>query len=488
MGADDEERRPDRKPQPSRVGLEAVGHGLGESPIGPEDAGPAFGGFDDFAPPAGLPLPDLADGPDRIGPRWNVRLLAFRDPVAAAPALAEAFQLDEPTAMQLAASLPRTVKRGVSRGEAERYAVVLRDLGAKVAVSRDEGSAATLPPGEAPVPSLPAPAEQAAPGGTWSPTTPPPAAASSPGPGTAAPGDPSVPPSSLAPASVPPGQGAGVSDDPHAAARAAVEAASQSSEAPGAPGPAPAHPGFWPRVPAAILVPFRGGGLRLVFGVSAATGLGTMLLLLTPGFGFFRLVLLFAFSSAVLGAHAHVFTQFAQAGVHDRGGPLPAVTDQWPSYAELFFRGLSLMALVGLLFGLFLWSAFRGGAGPLMLVGVALAYAYWPMALSVQAISGRALGIFDVPTVLRGVLAAPGEYAVVVLLGVAVLAFAGTLTALVSGASMLGGIVGQSATIALVGFAFVQGLSAFAATLLAAVQGYLMGCLVGSQPARFAFL
>ena len=405
------------------------------------------------------------------------------------PDLAKAFQLDEPTAIQLVASLPRTVKRQVSRGEAERYAVVLRELGAKVAVTREEHQPPSLAPG--PAPSLPAPVAP----GAWAPTTPPPpgpvpAQASFP-PGSWSPA--SVPPGSLPPASLPPPGGPG-SENPHAAARAAVHAASQPSLYPGSEVPGPVldadHPGFWARLPPAFMLPFRGGGLRLVAGVAALPAIGAIVIVLIPtaGFSFINIGLTFSFTSAALGAHAHVFTQFAQAGVRDRGGPPPSVLDRLPSYTEVFYRGLSLIALLALLFGIFAWMAFNGGGGPALLAGAALAYVYWPMALSVQALSGRAVAIFDVPGVLRGVFAAPVEYLVVVILGIAVLAFTGTLIALVTGASVLGGVVSQSVLVASVGLALAQIMGSLAGTMLAAVQGYLMGCLVGSRSERFEFL
>ncbi|MEM1418405.1 MAG: hypothetical protein AAGH15_26155, partial [Myxococcota bacterium] len=305
------------------------------------------------------------------------------------------------------------------------------------------------------------------------------------GPGSHAPGP-------LAPGSYAPGQQAPSSYAP-------------GPYAPGPPGAAPAleeaprvvviggesHPGFWPRLPTAFLVPFRGGAAQLVFGVAAITTAGFVALGLLPAIGFLafaKLVLSFAFGTAAVGAHAHVFTRFALAGMHDEGGAPPEVSPAWPSFSTLYYRGLSLVGLLILLFGAFAWLAVQGTSPLVLVVGMALVYVYWPMALSVQALTGRPLAPFEPPTVVRGIFAAPVEYAIIVIMGVAVLVAASALTFFIAGGALLGAVAAQSFGAAMMALLIGQGIGVLAGTVLAAVQGYLMGCLVGARPDRFGFL
>lgn len=228
-----------------------------------------------------------------------------------------------------------------------------------------------------------------------------------------------------------------------------------------------AHPGFWSRIPVAFAVPFlRGGwvwliGLTVMFFVVVFT-------VQAPCIGIFMLPVT---GAAYLGLLGIYFGQAAQAGLEDDGSrPEP----NWgaPNQQGTLLRGLALVLVTVLLFAIPFWLAFKGVSPAWIYLAGLLPYVYWPMALTVSGITGSVVSLFNPIDIGKGVIAGGIPYVVVVVVGF--LAFA-VMAALPLAALSYGPIAVVIAVL----------FPAFGICYVAGIQGYLMGCLVGSRREKF---
>ncbi|MCC6875553.1 MAG: ribosomal protein L7/L12 [Sandaracinaceae bacterium] len=365
--------------------------------------------------------PDLS-----AGRTWRVRASAFRDPVGDAERVAAALGIELASAQQLVASAPVLIGEGSTRAEAEQIAASLRGLGARVRI--EDASQDVLP-------------------------------SSDPPPGSRS-GPPSAPPPRPSPY------------PPSALDRALEDAPSRS---------------FWVEVPIAFLAPLLGRGWLAILGCGAV-GSAMLLAINIPGL----IVPVAAFLGLLFvgtGTIAELFTRLAQAAMAREPGRLPEPNVAIPDATTLALRGLVtvlvLLALGTLVVAAAYWLL-AAGAPPIVLLPLAFApYFYWPMGLTVQAVSGRLTGVIDFVAVVRGIAAAPLEYLAVVVASFLLLV---GMTLALAGAA-LGGTLAATAleaptlVVYVVAFAYLAALA-----YIHGVLGYLMGALVASKEDRFDFL
>ncbi len=375
-----------------------------------------------------LPLPDLDDPPPPppAAGAYRVQVGAIRDPVGSAPALARILGVDLPTAQRIAVNAPGVLVAGLARIAAERVARDVEALGIRARVE-EEGA-----------PSRPLSGRPEAPS--------------------------SVRPG--APSSRPP------------AALAAAPAASGS-------GPGD---GFWLQAPVAFVAPLLGKG-SLLLAAAGFTGLGAAVIAAAPGL-FIKIGIVLALQLVALGIFIEVFNRLAQAAIYrDDDAWLPEPISELPDMKTLFWRGvvnLVVLALLGtpaVLVALKLDNA-------AVAIGIQIAlFVYWPMALTVQSISGRLTGALDFLSVGRGIVAAPLEYLTACVLTFAAIAGSTALVLAIAGASVMavasagGGFGSGFAVYCVVSFAWFTAIAYFHGVL-----GYLMGALVRSKRAAFEFL
>ncbi|MEM9069929.1 MAG: hypothetical protein AAGE52_15560 [Myxococcota bacterium] len=416
-----------------------------DEPEGLAAAGPATPGTSPLSPPGRsaspqqlLPafdeLPAQALETDGDGDTYAVYLLGFlRDSEVTAAKLASLFGLDELTAESLMASAPVAVKRGASRETASQLERALRGIGADVDI-RPEGDVKPL--GRQPDRRDNASMEKAK------------AAIAS--------------QNLAAQASLPPELVKGMANAPPSVVRAVAPAVADELLSQGE------HPGFWSRVPVAFVVPFLGTGLLWLGGLGVAA-LGVGFVRLAPCIGFFMMPFAAAIYLGLLGAY---FGQAAQTGLDDEGGGLPKPRWRLPERSDLYARGGALLLLSFLLFGIPA-VLLQQGFPPVMvyLVGL-LPYAYWPVALTVAGITGSLLNMFNPFYILKGIWAGGVPYLVVAVTGFLVQAFLTSLPVLLLPMGLGAALLGALAVIGGIGYT-------------AGVQGYLMGCIVGSRYERF---
>lgn len=228
------------------------------------------------------------------------------------------------------------------------------------------------------------------------------------------------------------------------------------------------HPGFWVRIPMAFVVPFFGTGVLWLIGLTMMFFVFAFVRM-APCIGIFMMPIAGAVYLGLLGIY---FGQAAQAGVEDDGSrPEP----RWymPSQGELLARGGPLVLVTILLFIVPAGLAIKGVAGPIVYAAGLIPYVYWPMALTVSGITGSSMSLFNPVEIGRGIFAGGLPYAVVVIVGFLAFAAISMLPALALAANSMVGIL-LSVLVMAGGIGYVAG-----------VQGYLMGCIVGSRPERF---
>lgn len=249
-------------------------------------------------------------------------------------------------------------------------------------------------------------------------------------------------------------------------------------------------PSFWPQAPVAFLAPFLGRGALLLL-AAGATGVLTIAVAAAPGF-LLKLGALVFVAFVGVGVNFETFNRLAQAAVsRDEDSGLPEPHSDLPGLSELFFRGLLLLGVGALLWaipGLIGWGT---GSRAAFLAASSVLMLYWPMALTVMSVSGRALGAVDFPVVVRAIVVAPLEYAAVCVLtlGAILASTFGVVMASGVGAMALGtssaepGILSSLALMAFVLFLWYAGVAYFHG-----VMGYLMGALIRSKGERYHFL
>lgn len=282
------------------------------------------------------------------------------------------------------------------------------------------------------------------------------------------------------PISVAPGRGPSDRPAPPSSVRP-PEPAPRRSSGPG--------DGFWVQTPVAFVAPFLGKG-SLLLAATGLTGVGVGLMAVLPGLCM-KIGFLIGLQLVALGLFVETFNRLAQAAIYrDDDSLLPEPVSDLPQMSTLFWRGVvnffvfALLAAPGILVAIYARS-----------VSIAIAcqvalFLYWPMALTVQSVSGRLTGPFDVVSVLRAMVAAPLEYLVVCVLTIAAIAGSVMVVIAVTGVSavgaqaMGGNSIGTGATLlVIVSFVWYAAIAYFHGVL-----GYLMGALVRSKGDAFDFL
>ncbi len=227
------------------------------------------------------------------------------------------------------------------------------------------------------------------------------------------------------------------------------------------------HPGFWASIPRAFVVPFLGAGWLWLLTL-AITLIVVSLSQLAPCFGLVMMLLAGAVYLGLLGIY---FGQAAQAGLEaDETRAKP----RWsaPNQHDILYRGGTFVLITLLLFSIPVGLFFNGMSSIGLYVAGLAPYIYWPMALTVSGISGSLASLFNPVDIGKGIVAGGVPY--LVLVGFGVIAFAGlgflpTVAATISPQAMLASVI----------------LVAAGVGYIAGVQGYLMGCIVGSRPEKF---
>ena len=217
----------------------------------------------------------------------------------------------------------------------------------------------------------------------------------------------------------------------------------------------------------ALVVPFFGAGVLWLIGLTVMLFV-VAFTRMAPCIGLFMLPVTGAVYLGLLGIY---FGQAAQAGLEDDGSrPQP----RWsvPAQQDLLFRGGALVLVTLLLFVVPAGLVYEGASPVVAYIAVLIPYVYWPMALTVSAITGRLTSLFNPIEIGKGIIAGGLPYVAVVSFGF--LAYAGLTALLPLGLSA--GPVG----------ALISGVAlAFSFGYITGVQGYLMGCIVGSRPEKF---
>lgn len=228
------------------------------------------------------------------------------------------------------------------------------------------------------------------------------------------------------------------------------------------------HPGFWTRIPMAFVVPFFGTGVAWLIGLTLMFFV-FVFVRMAPCIGIFMMPVAGAVYLGLLGIY---FGQAAQAGVEDDGSR-PEPRWSMPSQSELLARGGPLVLVTLLLFIVPAALAVKGLPGPIVYATGLIPYVYWPMALTVSGITGSSMSLFNPVEIGRGILAGGLPYVVVIVVGFLVFAGLSMLPAMAMAMESAAGVLLSVLAMA-TGIGYVAG-----------VQGYLMGCIVGSRPERF---
>jgi len=371
---------------------------------------------------------------ERPGPSFRVRVGPVRDPVATAPALVDILGVDLPTAQKIAVNAPGVILSQVARPEAEKTASALEALGLRATVE-DESTP------ERPVSERP----------------------------------PSLRPPSLRPSARPP------SERPPGSTGPGIDALDRE------PGTGPGD-GFWVQAPVAFVAPVLGRGPWLLV-VSGMAGVGVGLMVMVPGL-LLKLGALIGVQLVAFGIFVEIFDRLAQAATfRDDDAWLPEPRSELPNATALFYRGVVNVLVFAMLAAPAVAFAIYTRSATLALVAQVALFVYWPMALTVQSLSGRLAGPLDVVSVLRGIIAAPLEYLCVCLLTFGAIAGSTFVVAALTGAGALalgasGGGLGSGAAFYMgVAFVWYAAIGYFHGVL-----GYLMGSLVRSKSERFTFL
>lgn len=245
---------------------------------------------------------------------------------------------------------------------------------------------------------------------------------------------------------------------------------------------------FWLQAPVAFVAPFLGRGWVLLLaslGMGAAVGLVAVI----PGF-LFKLGILLATQLVAVGVFVETFNRLAQAAMYrDDEQWLPEPHSELPSLSVLFFRGLIMSLLLALLGAVPLIVLFQTESLGLTFLAELAIFLYWPMALTVQSVSGRLLGGIDVVSVFRAVMIAPLEYVAscILTIGAMTLSVLGAGTVIGAGA-LAAAASGGSLGVGIAVYFLVMGALYAAVAYLHGVLGYLMGSLIRSKGDAFAFL
>ena len=256
-------------------------------------------------------------------------------------------------------------------------------------------------------------------------------------------------------------------------ALAAAAAAASSHQVPS--GPSVLVEGkFFERLPFAFVAPLLGKAWALLLFSALVPAGASLLLTLDVG-----IVLRVSFAVPALlfsiGLLTEVFSRLAQEGAdNDEGVPSPTLGDT--NLQTVIGSGITTVFIVALLFVLPAYLFFRQHIGIGVFTALSfLPYVYWPMALTVQGITGDIVAGLDLPLVFRTMARAPVKYLTVVALGF------GLTVALSLGAALAVG-----ALVALLGIspALIFGVTfVFFGTMtyLHGVVGYAMGRLVATE-------
>ncbi|MFT5356599.1 MAG: hypothetical protein ACI9KE_003824, partial [Polyangiales bacterium] len=231
---------------------------------------------------------------------------------------------------------------------------------------------------------------------------------------------------------------------------------------------------FFERLPFAFVAPLLGKAWALLLFSALVPACASLLLTLDVG-----LVLRVSFAVPALlfsiGLLTEVFSRLAQEGAdNDEGVPSPTLGDT--DLQTVLGSGITTVFIVALLFVLpaYLFLSQYIGIGTFTALSF-LPYVYWPMALTVQGITGDVVAGLNLPLVFRSMARVPLKYLVVVALGFGLTVALSLGSAFVVGALMV--VVGPSRAL-IFGATFV-----FFGTMtyLHGVVGYAMGRLVATS-------
>lgn len=237
------------------------------------------------------------------------------------------------------------------------------------------------------------------------------------------------------------------------------------------------HPGFWPRLPLAFIVPVLGKGVAwlavltvLLLIVTSMGGLG--LLGMVSCFGAIGTLMSLPLVALYLGLLTDYFNQAAQCGLHD-DGTFPSPRYSMPEWSSAFYRGVPLLLLIITLFALSSWLEFKGAPTAVVVLAAFVPYFYWPMALLATALTGRMTAMLPL-TVMGALIRSGPQYVIVVVAGFVLTA--ASLLSLALLAQLFGPLGAIAAAVLL--FAIVPYVSA--------AQGYLLGSMVGADSEKWS--
>ncbi|MFK7998837.1 MAG: serine/threonine protein kinase [Polyangiales bacterium] len=231
---------------------------------------------------------------------------------------------------------------------------------------------------------------------------------------------------------------------------------------------------FFERLPFAFVAPLLGKAWALLLFSALVPACAAVLLTLDVG-----LVLRVSFAVPMflfsIGLLTEIFSRLAQEGAdNDVGVPSPTLGDT--ELQTVLGAGMATLFIVALLFVFpaYLFIAQYIGVVTFTVLSF-LPYVYWPMAFTVQGITGDIVAGLDVVLVFRTMLRAPVKYFVVVALGFGLTVALSIAVGVVSG--MLLATVGPSRFLVF-GLTFVFFGTV---TYLQGVMGYAMGRLVATE-------
>lgn len=231
---------------------------------------------------------------------------------------------------------------------------------------------------------------------------------------------------------------------------------------------------FFERLPFAFVAPLLGKAWALLLFSAFVPACAAVLLTLDVG-----LVLRVSFAVPMflfsIGLLTEVFSRLAQEGAdNDEGVPSPTLGDT--DLQTVLGAGMATLFIVALLFVFPAYLFFAQYIGVVTFTVLSfLPYIYWPMAFTVQGITGDIVAGLDVVLVFRTMLRAPVKYFVVVALGFGLTVALSIAVGVISG--ILVASVGPSRSLAF-GLTFV-----FFGTMtyLQGVIGYAMGRLIATE-------
>lgn len=231
---------------------------------------------------------------------------------------------------------------------------------------------------------------------------------------------------------------------------------------------------FFERLPLAFVAPLLGKAWALLLFSALVPACASLLLSLDVSWVlqviFFVPTLLFS-----IGLLTEAFSRLAQEGAdNDEGVPSPTLGDT--QLQTVLGSGIATVFVAAFLFVFPGYLFYRQAIGLTALTALSfLPYIYWPMALTVQGMTGNLVAGFDVPLVFRSMARAPLKYLVVVALGfVLTMALSFGATLVVGGLMVTAG----PSRVLVFGATFV-----FFGTMtyLHGVLGYAMGRLVATE-------